>query len=438
MNYASSDMPRRTAPIVLGIVLALAGLAVAQPALPVSKGGNGVGNDTRPKENADKLPRLNLGQCLQIAFENQPKLKAMRASVGSAQAGQMGLEDLRLLASLSKEYKYRRQQAQSGVYAAAAELEQAEHDVTQAVVWTYYTTIYAREQTKVASDAVKFIDLYREEVVKIINDKKGSKEFNQVTLNELKVKLSEGKRLLIKAQAGQQKAHAALREAMGVDHDYAFEVAETQLPDFGKFEVKRDAVIAHAQTRRGEVIMASLAAEVTQLEAYIQWSNRFRLRMDTFAVGADIHSRPLPSGQQNGEYRPGAIGPEMPARLVGSRSSRYQKAWELLTRSQAVLEKTRNLVTLEAENAFIEYEAAGSTVAEARSELDSANQNYMILRPADGQISKAADLKNVLEAHAAVARSQAALNEAVYHRITALAAIERITAGGIKVNYPQR
>ena len=62
----------------------------------------------------------------------------------------------------------------------------------------------------------------------------------------------------------------------------------------------------------------------------------------------------------------------------------------------------------------------------------------MILRPADGQVSKAADLKNILEAHAAVAKSQGALNEAIYNRITALAAIERITAGGIKINYPQR
>jgi outer membrane protein TolC len=438
MNYATCDMPRRTAPIVLGIVLALAGLTVAQPSIPASKGANGVGADTKPKENGFKLPKLNLGECLRIAHEGQQKLKALRASLGSAQAGQRGLEDARLVGQLTAEFKYRRQQSALGVCVAAAELEQAEHDVTQAVVWTYYTTVYAREQAKVASDAVRIIDFYREDVVKIINDKKGTKEFNQITLNELKIRLSEGKRLLIKAQAGQQKAEAALREAMGVSSDERFELADDKLPDIDKIDLKRDVVIAHAQTRRGEVIMAGMAAEATQLEAYIQWSTRFRLRVDTFATGADIHSRALPSGMQNGDYRPGAIGPEMPARLVGSRSSRYQRAWELVTRSQAVLEKTRNLVTLEAENSYADYESAVSTVVEAKIEVDSANQNYMILRPADGQVSKAADLRNVLEAHGTLAKSQGALNEAVYHRITALAAIERITAGGIKVNYPNR
>jgi outer membrane protein TolC len=431
-------MPRRTAPIVLGIVLALTGLTVAQPAIPVSKSANGVGNDTKPEENGPKLTKLKLGECLRIAHERQPKLAALRASLSSAQTGQKGLEDARLVGQLTAEFKYRRQQAAKGVCAFAAELEQAEHDVTQAVVWTYYTTVYARQQAKVASDAVQIIDFYREDVERIIKDKKGTKEFNQITLNELSIRLSAGKRLLIKAQAGQQKAEAALREAMGVGPNERFEVADEKLPEIDKIDLKRDVVIAHAQTRRGEVVMAGVAAEVTQLEAYVQWSARFRLRMDTFASGADIHSRALPSGMQNGDYRPGAVGPEMPARLVGSRSTRYQRASELETRSQAVLEKTRNLVTLEAENAFVDYEAAVSTVAEAKIEVDRANQNYMILRPADGQVSKAADLRNVLEAHGTLAKSQADLNEAVYHRITALAAIERITAGGIKVNYPNR
>ena len=440
MNYATSDMPRRTAPIVLGIVLALAGLTVAQPALPVSKSGNVVGNDTKPKENGEVIPKLNLGECLRIAHERQPKLAALRASLASAQLGQRGLNDARLIGQLSSDYKYRQQQSARGVCAAAAELAQAEHDVTQAVVWTYYSTVYAREQVKVAKDAVDFVDYYRKQVYAIVTDKKGgTKEINQITLNELIIRLSDGKRLLIKAGAGQQKAHAALREAMGVDPDFRFEVADAQLPDFAKFDLKKEVVIAHARTRRGEVIMAGYAAEVTQIETYVQWSNRFRFKVDTFASGADIHSRPIPSGLRNGEYRPDAVGPEMPPRLVGNRSTRYERAWELALRSQAVLEKVQNLVTLEAENAFIEYEAAGLTMVEAKIEVQSADQNYKTLREVAGdQVSKAADLRNMLEAYASLAKAQAAQNEAVYHRITSLAAVERITAGGVKINYPHR
>lgn len=439
MNYASCDMPRRSAPIVLGIVLALTGVSAAEPAIPVSKGGNGLGSETKSQENGEKLPKLNLRECIAIAFEKQPKLKALRASLGSAGAAQRGLDDVRLLGQLNASYKYRKSQAANGVCAAAAELEQAQHEVTQAVIWTYYTSIYASEQMKVAKEAVLFIANYKDQVEKIVTDKKGTKEINQITLNELVIRLSEGKRLLIKAQTGQAKAQAALREAMGVNWDYRFEVADSKLPEIDKIDLKKETVIAHAQTRRGEVIMAGLASDVTQLEAYVQWSQRFRFRVETFATGADIHSRTIPVGVQNGEYRPGAIGPEMPSELFGSRSTRYQRAWELTLRSQAVLEKTRNLVALEAENSFIDYEAAIQEMAEAKIEAEKADANLTFLLGVHGdKIETAATLQKMLEYKAILARAQAAMNEANYHQITALAALERITAGGIKVNYPDR
>jgi outer membrane protein TolC len=160
---------------------------------------------------------------------------------GIGALGQRGLNDARFIGQLSPDYKYRKQQAANGALAAAAELEQAEHDVTQAVVWTYYSTVYAREQVKVAKDAVDFVDYYRDQVDQIGTDKKGgTKEINPITLNELIIRLAEGKRLLIKARAGEQKAHAALKEAMGVETDFGFEVADTKLPDFAKFELNKD------------------------------------------------------------------------------------------------------------------------------------------------------------------------------------------------------
>jgi hypothetical protein len=96
-------------------------------------------------------------------------------------------------------------------------------------------------------------------------------------------------------------------------------------------------------------------------------------------------------------------------------------------------------VTLEGENAFIEYDAAGQTMVEAKTEVDRADQNYKTLREVAGdKVSKSADLRNMLEAYASLAKAQGALNEAVYHRLTSLAAVERITAGGVKINYPNR
>jgi hypothetical protein len=258
-------------------------------------------------------------------------------------------------------------------------------------------------------------------------------------LNRLIARLADGKRLLIKARAGQERAMAALREAMGVDHEYAFEVADPLLPDFAMLDIAKKEVIDNALNRRGEVIMAALASEATRLEAYAQWSIKFRFRVETYAAGGDIHSRPIPSGQNEGEYRPGAVGPEMPTLMVGNKHARSEKAWELAARSEAVLEKTRNLVTLEAANAWIVYYYAGQEMAESKIQADAGNKNLMLLKEVAGdKVSTAATLQQLLEAQEEAAKGQATYNEAVYQRISALANIERISAGGVKINYPGR
>ena len=79
------------------------------------------------------------------------------------------MEDTRIIGCLLiPDLKYRRQQAAQGVLAGYAELHQAEQEVTQAVVWNYYTIIYAREQQNTVQELVDLIQTYRDQVDKII------------------------------------------------------------------------------------------------------------------------------------------------------------------------------------------------------------------------------------------------------------------------------
>jgi hypothetical protein len=68
----------------------------------------------------------------------------------------------------------------------------------------------------------------------------------------------------------------------------------------------------------------------------------------------DIHARPIPQGTRNTEYRPDAVGPEMPPSLAGHRQDRMARAGEFNARA-AVVDKTRNLIVLEAENSFFQW-----------------------------------------------------------------------------------
>ena len=440
MSSDTPGLPRRTIPIILGIVLAAVSASRAQPALIQPK--STLIEETKPPESAPKkpqaLPKLTLRECLAIAMEKQPKLAVLKASIGSANASYLAIENTHLL-RLSPDHKYRLGQACIGKQAAETELEQAIHDVTHAVVWTYYLVVYARDQQKATEEARRLAEFYLDPVQKTVEHKGGDREINVVVLRHLRARVAEAARLELKAESGFERAKAALREAMGVDSNYFFDVADQTLPDFANFDIKRDDVIGHAQTRRGEVILASLFSEASRLEAYAQWSILFRLRVETFASGGDIHSRHIPPGSKEGDYRPDAIGPEMPVQMIGGHGIRSQKAWELAARSDAVLQKTKNLVTLEADTAWCDYHYAGLSMAKAKIQLQESKENLKDLKEAAGMvIDNRSKLEQVLMAQEETTKAQAALNEAIYQRISALANIERITAGGVRINYPGR
>src|SRR5262249_18311102 len=130
-------------------------------------------------------------------------------------------------------------------------------------------------------------------------------------------------------------------------------------------QICRDDIIAWALARRGELVQASLAAEITHLEVEAQGTS-CRPKMETFAAAGDIHARQVPQGISNADYRPGAIPPEMPTMLAGSRSQRMERARSLSARAAAVADKARNLIALEAEDTYLKWLEASRKVSFTR------------------------------------------------------------------------
>jgi outer membrane protein TolC len=150
--------------------------------------------------------------------------------------------------------------------------------------------------------------------------------------------------------------------------------------------------------------------------------------METFAAGSDIHSTQVPQKQQNGEYRPGAVPPEMPTLLVGARSERVSRAESLHARAQAVVDATRNLVALEAEDAFLRWEDSALQAKEAKEAAETAESLARDLNK-DFTARQKVKVDEVVNAWVLASQAQAQYNEALYRQIIALADLERITAG---------
>jgi outer membrane protein TolC len=371
------------------------------------------------------LPKLNLLDCLRIANDRQPTLLAARASLAARQAAQRGVANINAPRFLAPDLPIRKQQACRGLDAAQAELYQSEYDTSYAVVRMYYTAVYARQQYEVAQDVVNSLTFWRDLVGRVVQQG-GDPNLNQDVVDRLNVylKLAEAKQA--QGLSGADRALAALREAMGVGADCGeFRPADTAMPVPTVKPVKEE-IVALAINRRGELVQAMVAADVTRLEICAQDAIKMKPIARTFASSSDIHAKSVPTGLNNGEYRPSAMGVEMPANVAGNRAARVEQVQAYSARADAVVEKTRKLITLEAENEFEKW-------VEAERQADANREAAKLSRAlSDRMRNNIANIKkeDILQIDVLSGQAQGAYNEALYHQILALANMERITAGG--------
>jgi outer membrane protein TolC len=165
------------------------------------------------------------------------------------------------------------------------------------------------------------------------------------------------------------------------------------------------------------------------LEVDAQGRSR-KKQLRTFGQGSDIHANPIPQGVMDDEYRPGAVGIEMPPSLAGKRADRQARAEDFSARAAAVVDKARNLITLEAEDAFLKWQQNTNNAARGRDAADRGDKLAERILEDFKSLGEAVDYKEVLEARVLASQARAAYNEAKFKVIVALAALERITGGG--------
>jgi len=368
---------------------------------------------------------LSLPECLQLACQRQPRIAAQRASLAAAEDGQRALEGLHVPVILDPELPVRRRQACLGVTAAAAGLDQVERETTYAVMRTYMTVLYAREQERVARGIVDRLSAIRDAAKQQLDA--GARDATSAEVNRATVYLRLAQTKSVQANMGIQRALAALKEAIGLEQEAPLDVPAGRLPE-PKVQLSRDEVVASALARRGELIRASIFDQVACLEVEAQ-ASRLVKRMQTFAAGSDIHAIPIPQGVHNTDYRPGSLPPEMPTLLAGERPDRMQRAESFHSRAGAAREATRNVIALEAADAFLRWEEAAREVPLAREAADTGDKLADNLNK-DFTSGSKVKVEDVANAHVLASQARSQYNEFLYREILALVDLERITAGG--------
>ncbi len=199
---------------------------------------------------------------------------------------------------------------------------------------------------------------------------------------------------------------------------------------------KLEELVALALARRGELIQANTLAEVICLEIDAQ-NTSCKPSLRTFASGSDIHAKPIPTGSGGGlDYHPGAVGPEMPATLNGSKAARVEQARDYHQRALAGAVKTRNLISLEVEDLYRRWldkaeRAVYLQMAYRQSLLFSEKLKASFNRKTPAY----PNVDEVIMAGVITTRLQLEWKEAHYQSLLALAALERATAGGFSVDF---
>jgi outer membrane protein TolC len=435
-------LSRAAAGVGLLLVVLAAGRGAGQPPAPApapapAREANGKEADDEP---ADDRPVLSLGDCIAIAVERQPALRAVRASQEATGAGFNALNNIgRLGQLLAPDLAYRKEQSTRGVVAAAADVQKLHNEIVHDATRLYYTAVYARQQARFTDDVVAQVD----SLVKLAKaqlDAPDPGKMDQGKLNAMQIGLARARGLNAKARVGEERAFAALREVMGVgEAGFRFRLQDRELPVMRQnVPLTKDLVVDLALCRRPELVLAAAGADAFRLEVYAQGAIDHRRTVPTLAAGADIHARMAPAGSRDPgtDYRPEPVLPEMPPQLVGRRDDRVARAAALSRRADAFYDKVRELVVLDAENAFFNFRLAAEQVGIGKDQNATAVDlmGYIQRNFSDPRAPK----EQLATLYAQAAEAQADYVTAVYQYLLTLAALERVTAGGIRPEFPGR
>ncbi len=372
----------------------------------------------------------DLASARSSALERQPSVAAAIASLQAAVQRKHALVNLRVPTFLARDLPIRREQAEHGVEVAEAGVTLARMNASYSATFCYLTYLYAVEQEKVAADAIEGLREVKGKLEGDDEDKDSYERRSDVLLIDAYLGIAEARRA--EANMGAQRAASALREAMGLCADAPLVIKCKAMPDVCLLLDKR-ILLELAQARRPEITQARLGADVASLEVDAQGKpGFFAFRVNTFASGSDLHSTPLPSGQFDHDYRPGATGPEMPVTINGGRKDRVGIAEAYAGRAATVVERTKLLIGLETDQAFLRWAEADrklkhyrKAVLAAEERAEEARTIFRRRGPTD-----VLPVRELVTVGGLASQARADANKARYDLLVGLAQLERVTAGG--------
>ena len=268
--------------------------------------------------------------------------------------------------------RYRYQQSKLGTRVASADLNKSEQTTAFHVTHAYWGVLFAQEMTNVVTDATgRFRAI--ESLIKALIDQ-GDEDITTADLYRAETikLLSRGNE--VQTEYASELAHAALNQAMGIEHMAEFVIEDSQLPTRER-QHTLPVLLNEAMDWRPELTKAGLGIEVARLERKL---TKAQYAPDVgffgrFSTIDDDEDFPNPNDSQRRLWAAGIVV-GVPLFTGGRRSAQRRDAEFQQAKARQIEQTARSLITLEVQKVFLEYQEMSKQLHLTKKTFDAAEK----------------------------------------------------------------
>jgi outer membrane protein TolC len=328
--------------------------------------------------------------------------------------------------------RYRHQQASLGVQAACANMSKSEQKTVFDVTHAYLGVQFAEELVQVADDMIGQMRAMASLAQALLDQ--GDEHVSVIEVHRARAVLAMAEEQRIGAAQGRRVAYEALRQAMGMQGQADFAVADPRL-NVWRQHVDLYVILDEAMIRRPELARSRLGVQIADLER--------KLATSEYLPDIGFFGRFSTINDDGGFVNPNdreewAVGVTVGVPLFegGRRVAQQHKANYEIMEAEKLRQWVRSLIVLEVQRSYLQYVEAADRIPQARKAMQEwagvveGYRNEFFGDRIDDE-DMPAYFKDLVETKVLHAVAQARYHQRVFEHNLALAKIRLVSASDV-------
>lgn len=244
------------------------------------------------KAEEPQVIKLSLADALKMAEQNNPQVALSKLAVEKAELGlkEIKYQDKKTPEQIKNDFEIKygmemgKKNAELGLKMAQAGVDATLRNIRFGVEAAYYAALAARDNVKIAQDALK----RQEEMLKIAEAKFNTGMIAKRDLMDVQVQVARAQAAVSTAELGKQKAYINLKKLLNIDLEKEIELTDAFDYKPAENAVDLNKLIEDAQQKRMDIVEAQGKLDIAQLDfdltSKVYPSNTFKYKEKEYAL----------------------------------------------------------------------------------------------------------------------------------------------------------